>query len=223
MRKIPVRNSFEYVAGEWRNYRPGTSSELPFFLERTPDGAVVLDAGCAHGRNHAKILEKASFVYAFDVSPRLVEFARQNAVEKSFEEKTSFFVGNIKRIPLPDASFDCVFCMAVFHLLKTRKEREKALHEFARVLKKKGLLFLSVWNVHQQRFKKLGRKRNVVVPWTTQSGRTVHRLYHFFEKQELELLARQCGFDVENSFWEKDGRVHAMQGADNLCAILRKK
>ncbi len=218
----PAQNPFEQVASEWREYRPNPSSELVFFLPLTPKGAVVLDAGCAHGRNHAKLLEKASVLYGIDLSPKLISYAKQNAKAKHLEEKTEFFTGSITDLPLPDSSIDCVYCLAVYHHLKSARERKKALKEFARVLKKGGRVFLSVWNRYQKRFEKLGAKNSAMVPWTTKQGKVVQRYYHFFQKEELQELADKCGFKVEKMFFEKGGRTHSKEGAANSCAVLRK-
>lgn len=216
-------NPFEQAAREWRQYRPAPSSELAFFLPLTPKGAVVLDAGCAHGRNHAKLLEKASLLYGVDLSPRLIEFAKQNALEKKFSDKTCFSVASITSLPLEKESVECVYCIAVLHHLKTPVQRKKALTEFFRVLRKGGRVFVAVWNRWQPRFAKLGRRKNALVPWKTKQGKIVQRFYHFFEKKELEKLARESGFAVEKIFWEKGGKEHEKHGAANLCAILRKK
>ena len=123
---------------------------------------------------------------------------------------------------MPDESVDCVYCVAVLHHLKTLRERKKALSEFRRVLKKKGLLFLSVWNFYQKKFASLGRKRNAFVKWTAKSGKSINRFYHFFEEKELRKLAEESGFRVEKLFFEKDGEEYEKLGAKNLCAVLRK-
>lgn len=223
MKKLRAsENPFEQVAREWKQYRPSPSGELGFFLPLTPKGATVLDAGCAHGRNHSKLLKKAAFLYGVDISPQLIEFATQNALEKNLSKKTSFSVANITKLPLERESVGCVYCIAVLHHLQTPAQRKKALTEFFRVLKYGGRVFLTVWNIHQPRFARLGMKKNALVPWKTRQGKTVQRYYHFFEKGELEKLAFASGFEVEGTFWEKGGKTHEKQGAANLCAILRK-
>jgi len=230
-------NPFEKIALEWSKYRSVPSPSLRFFLPLIPKGGVVLDAGCGSGRNFAPITAKAGFVYGVDSAKNMVRLAKEQFATK-IGKKLGVKVADVSKLSFEDEKFDCVFCIAVLHNVSSKQLREKAMAEFYRVLKPKGRLALTVWNIHQKRFASLGKKRDADIGWTLKTtpqekqsqevGRggnassRVARYYHFFEKKELRALAEKNGFKVEELFYEKKGERHAMQGAANLCAVLVK-
>ena len=226
-KKIKQENPFEKIALEWSKYRSEPSPSLRFFLPLIPKGGVVLDAGCGNGRNFAPIIAKAGVVYGVDSAKNMVRLAKERFATK-IGKKLCVKAADVSKLPFEDEKFDCVFCIAVLHNVSTKQLRLKAMKEFYRVLKPKGCLALTVWNFHQKRFASLGKKRDADIGWTLKAspngkqGTRVERYYHFFEKKELRLLAKANGFNVEELFFEKKGVKHAMQGAANLCAVLRK-
>jgi SAM-dependent methyltransferase len=71
-------------------------------LDRLPDGATVLDLGCATGELLTKQLAERFTVTGVDISPRQIELARQRI------PRATFIQADMTELELPPASFDAV-------------------------------------------------------------------------------------------------------------------
>jgi len=103
-------------------------------------GRMVLDAGCGEGRNTRILARSGAHVTGVDISPRMIELARQEEQREPLGiryEVTSFS----KLSLFADASFDVVIS---FMAVMDSPDYEDALREFHRVLRRKGRLFFSV-------------------------------------------------------------------------------
>lgn len=98
----------------------------------------VLDVGCGPGVMAESVAERGGEMLGVDLSPEMVNEAR--AKFKDFPN-TSFEVGNVEALELPDESFDQVICMAVVEYLDSPS---KMLFEIARVLRPNGLALITV-------------------------------------------------------------------------------
>lgn len=200
--------SFDPFAKEWDAFRRKPSTALAFFLPYAK--GRVLDAGCGNGRNAMVLSKIANEVVAIDVSVGQVRQARKNA-EK---EKNIFaMVADFSDLPFEDETFDSVFCLAAFHHARP-KNQNKILGEFHRVLKKDGRVCLSVWNKDQPRF--IGKPKELDVPWKGHP-----RYYYLFDKLELQEIAKENGFEVIDSFLEKNGKKVEKDG-QNICIIAKR-
>ncbi len=109
-------------------------------------GQRVLDAACGPGIPSlaaASLVAPGGWVTGIDLAPGMVELARKKAEERSIVNVT-FQEADTEELPLPEGSFDVVLCS---HGLVHTTDRNKALDEMRRVLKKDGgMLALSVWS-----------------------------------------------------------------------------
>ena len=207
---LSVKKQFDRLAGKWAEYRQTPIPLMARFLRMLAPDAVVLDAGCGSGRNIAAIAAKAKKVYAVDFSRKMLE----SAVGRVKQKNVAFAEADIAKLPFPDGFFDAAFYIASLHHL-SRREQPRAFREMARVLKKGGLAFITVWN-------KRGLKGSARIGWSSGLPKTVKRYYYFFEPEELRALAAKSGLAVEEIFYEKNGRDSEKEDAANLCAVLRK-
>jgi ubiquinone/menaquinone biosynthesis C-methylase UbiE len=103
----------------------------------------ILDVACGTGRLTEMIrlldAEGAVHVTGFDLSPQMIEMARQRMAEAP---GVQWGVAPAEDLPVPDASFDVVTCANAFHLVT---DADKALAEFRRVLKPGGRLIILDW------------------------------------------------------------------------------
>lgn len=105
-------------------------------------GKVVLDAGCGSGKFTAAIARfGASKVIGFDLGEKGLDFARKQAQKVPYGSCLEYRKGNLIDSPFNDSSFDLVWSNGVIH---HTLNYEKCIEEFARVLKKGGILFLYV-------------------------------------------------------------------------------
>ncbi|MBI2836812.1 MAG: class I SAM-dependent methyltransferase [Acidobacteria bacterium] len=100
----------------------------------------VLDVACGTGVVAVTAARRGAKVEGLDLSPALLERARQNA--KTAEVDIDFTEGDVEALPYPDARFDVVVSQ-FGHMFGPRPE--VALSEMLRVLKPRGRIAFSTW------------------------------------------------------------------------------
>lgn len=98
---------------------------------------IVLDAGCGNGYLAGMIAKKAKKVIGVDFTDRLIDLAKDKLNLKNLK----FFVSDIKKLSFPDNYFDLVLCNMVLMDINCPLT---ALRELSRVIKKKGILVVSI-------------------------------------------------------------------------------
>jgi ubiquinone/menaquinone biosynthesis C-methylase UbiE len=99
-------------------------------------GEVLLDLGCGWGRWTLTAAQHGYRVIGLDWSLGAVMAARRVAEQLGVE--ASFVVGDVRCLPLADASCDAVFSYSVFQHL-SRRDAFEAVDEVARVLRPRGV------------------------------------------------------------------------------------
>ncbi|WP_137132308.1 class I SAM-dependent methyltransferase [Rhizobium sp. FY34] len=79
-------------------------------LDKLPAMKAGLDIGCGNGEYTALLLPKTEKVVGYDLSPGLLEAARQTYAG---EERMSFHQAAVDEIPEEKGAFDIVLCMGV--------------------------------------------------------------------------------------------------------------
>jgi arsenite methyltransferase len=106
-------------------------------------GEVVLDIGSGAGIDSilaARRVGPGGTAIGLDILPEMCQRARGHAAEAGVQAWTEFRVGEMERIPMPDASVDVVISNGVLNL-SARKSR--ALAEIYRVLRPGGRISLA--------------------------------------------------------------------------------
>jgi ubiquinone/menaquinone biosynthesis C-methylase UbiE len=101
-------------------------------------GAYVLETGCGPGFGIDLLYRrfKAARVDAFDLDPKMIALVRQRKEIRN--RRTRLWVGNLRHIPVADASYDAVVNFgAIHHVVRWRQ----AIGEIARVLKPGGRFY----------------------------------------------------------------------------------
>jgi SAM-dependent methyltransferase len=107
-------------------------------LSGVKTGDRVLDVGCGSGDQVFHYIEKGAIATGIDENPNMIELAEKNSKKRGFEGATFRVLGATK-LPFPDGHFDCVSISLALHEME-RDERNKAVSEMKRVVKKKGVL-----------------------------------------------------------------------------------
>jgi len=101
----------------------------------------VADIGCGAGTNSMIWARNGHTVHALDVDAALVGLGKQRAESEGLH--IDFRVGTAARLPWDDESMD--ICLAP-ELLEHVQDWQSCVHEFCRILKPGGVLYLSTTN-----------------------------------------------------------------------------
>jgi ubiquinone/menaquinone biosynthesis C-methylase UbiE len=115
---------------------------LAEYAQLRPDERV-LDVGCGAGAALAPAARIARDVVGIDISPGMLERARAVVPE------AELIVGDVRRLPFGDDSFDVVLSALVVFFLE---DPVAGLREWARVLKPGGRLVMSTWAPGDERW-----------------------------------------------------------------------
>lgn len=108
--------------------------EYAYHLLGDVGGKTVLEYGCGDGLNTVVIARRGAKVKALDISPDLIDIARQRLTVNNINADVEFIVGSAHEVPLPNESVDVVFGMAILHHL----DLEISAREVHRVLRAGG-------------------------------------------------------------------------------------
>ena len=140
------------LAAEWegkykkRSFLSRANALLSLLNGADLEGKKWLDAGCGTGTLSRLLSEHGCIVHGVDASPAMVEIAKEMASRNIRSSDMTFeVIETVEKLPFPDRFFDGVLCSSVIEYLDYP---EVCLQEFSRVLKKGGLVLVSVPNQH---------------------------------------------------------------------------
>lgn len=150
---------------------------------------TVLDIGCNNGQHTLKIASKCKKIYGFDYDKSMLQLAKREAIRKNISN-AFFTYGNAeKKYPFPANSFDVVVFLDVYEHLTKRKYALKQVH---RVLKRGGILLISVPKSDTS-WKRTQKKYNI-----NYFSDPDHKIE--FTKREIKVELEQTGFKVTHIF-----------------------
>lgn len=240
-----VRQDYDAIAQSFSETRerewPGFALLKKYFNKKKD----VLDIGCGNGRI-ADFFEYKSYT-GIDISKNLIEIAKKRATQNATPRKAGcdkdakqttnnvqFKVGNFTDLP-SSKKFDLIISIAVFHHLPSGSLRVKALKEVKKIMKNKGLLIFSVWNLYQDRYKKqrmaallrsiltfgIFHPRDLFIPWKKGLQKR-ERYYYAFKENEVVALLRKTDFKLVDIIRESNGKRVEIQNAHNIYFICRE-
>lgn len=131
-----ARNQNETLVRQMQGRRVGPAQQ--FFANHLKPGMRLLDCGCGPGAltlGFAALVRPGETV-GIDIDPQVIERA-VSAAGESMADNVRFEVGDIHRLPYPDASFDAVWAQLVlFHV----PDPLAVLKEMRRVIRPGGFI-----------------------------------------------------------------------------------
>lgn len=170
---------------------------MEVFEKYLPEGGKVLDGGCGSGRDTESFRQHGFDVTGLDVSDGLIHEAK-----KTYPE-SKFLVGDIRSLPFPEEDFDGIWANASLLHFETREDVLGSLREFFRVLKDKGILYVSV--KLQTGDEKTGLEED--------KRFAEARFFQYFTEDEMKELLHEAGFAIESS------RVEQSKSRENVVWI----
>jgi SAM-dependent methyltransferase len=141
-----VAEAFGYSSEELTSIPAGANMGLscgnPTATAHIRPGEVVADLGSGGGLDvflASRMVGPAGRAIGIDMTPAMIERARANALAGGYTN-VEFYQSTIDRIPLPDASVDCVISNCVLNLAP---DKPAVFREIARVLKPGGRVAVS--------------------------------------------------------------------------------
>lgn len=174
--------------------RTDLKNKIPYhaikkMMKYLPKESILLDAGCAYGRD-ANIFSNNNYkVIGIDLSQKLL-----NEAKKRYKN-IKFLKMDVRELKFPDQYFDGVWCNAVlFHL--NNEDIKLALKEFYRVLKQDGILYTS-YKKGIGSEEKLAFKTNYIRFFNYQTQESIEKL---IKKSNLSTIERY-EFNEKDTCW----------------------
>lgn len=144
-----VHHVYDAIAPHFSSTRFAKWPKVATFLSSLPSGSLVLDAGCGNGKYLG--FNPDCFFIGCDISPSLIKICSDRGHE--------VLVADAVNLPYRTDFGDAAISIAVLHHLSTESRRRKAIEELVRVVKKGGLVLITVWAVEQE-------DRSLINKWT---------------------------------------------------------
>lgn len=204
-----VKTDYGLIAEEFSKTREKPWPEFSEFLKnlkckKNAKKIALLDVGCGNGRLFDFLKTKNIDYMGIDNNRAFLKIAKQKY------PKAKFKYANAMQLPFSKNSFDTVWCIAVLHHLPTKTLRLKACKEISRVLKPKGKLMITVWNLWQKKYRKFINKKthDALITWNNK----LNRYYYAFKPAELKIILKKAGF----------GLIKNIKSQHNLAYIYEK-
>ena len=168
-------------------------------------GDGVLDVCCGTGDQAFHYEQKGAIATGVDQNPNMIELAERNRKRRGF--KATFRIANAAELPFPDGYFDCASMSLALHEME-REERNRALSEMKRVVKKKGVLMFIDYQVPLPRnsIAYLIRAMEFI------AGRDNHRCFRDYLAQGgLKQLLKENQLTPQEEALLKDGNIQILK------------
>lgn len=209
-----TERQYDTIAEDFDATRSGLWPEFKRLREIVPPDGNILDIGCGNGRLYGLFAGTAVRYTGIDASAKMIEIAQARWSDSG----AKFTKASALNLPFPDQSFNTVVLAAALHHVPGNGLREEAIREAARVLLHGGILFITVWNLFQRRYRWYVWKNNFLkitgrspldwndaqIPW--KRGVWISRYCHAFSPIALSRLAQYAGLIVQEIYYSEKNR-----------------
>jgi len=167
---------------------------VDFFRILKKKARSILDVGCGAGRDSFFLAGEGFNLVGLDISSNALRLAS----ERNQREKTqcTFVMGTFLHLPFSEGRFDAAFSNYAIENVSLEEIR-KALGEMKRVVKKGGVMLITLHSPKHWRFGQ-GKEiaNNEFLTFQMVKNRKVKIITHFFERAEAERLFEDMGLKL---------------------------
>jgi len=174
------KNAHKYKEASDKAFSKNDLDQLNEFGKLIAPKSKVLDVGCGSGRDSNLMTQKGFNLTGLDISSGLINLAK-----KSYPN-IKFVLGDMTQLPFSNEKFDGIWSHASLLHLETVEAVKKALSEFYRVLRPKGILHVLV------KAQTTSQKTAIVKDKLSKHD----RFFQFFKLDELKKLLEMSGFTI---------------------------
>lgn len=124
-------------------------SKFALMLEEKYPKGKILDIGCGDGWIGIELAKHGFKIWGIDSSKTAIKQARKNAKKSGLDQSIKFELGNALELPYESNFYDAVVDRGLFHHILP-ENRQIYLENVLRVLKKKAIMYLSVFSERNQ-------------------------------------------------------------------------
>ncbi|MFK7904727.1 MAG: class I SAM-dependent methyltransferase [Chitinophagales bacterium] len=225
MKKVSTSYIIEQYQSGVPNYKKSTlevglwDSEKYVFTQYLQKSDKILDMGCGTGRTTFPLYATGyQNVKGLDLTPEMIEAAQE--LNAHFGVDIPFEVADARELDFEEGAFDAViFSFNGLMSIPDMKEREKALKEIARVLKRGGVfiftthdrendpLYFDFWKEEEKKWAE-GEQRTDLYEFgdiISFSKNEIGRIFiHIPIQSEVEDFVQKAGFEVVETFYRPD-------------------
>jgi ubiquinone/menaquinone biosynthesis C-methylase UbiE len=169
--------------------------EFDYILRIINKKQKILDLACGYGRVTIPLAKKGYDVKGLDLTPRYITEAKKSAKKQKL--KIEFKVGDMRKTPYQENSFDVILCLwTAFNEIIKKSDQIKAIKEMYRILKPDGFVFMDLpCHLNKKDLKKLGLgdkyifKKNISYTWFNSIESTPEYRH---TKKSLKTLMKLC-------------------------------
>ncbi len=199
-----------------KRLRPGGIAATNWLIEQANlnENTKVLEVACNMGTTLVEIVKKYNCnVTGLDKDENFLNQAKENIKKENLESKVNLMIGDATKLPFEDETFDIVINEAMLTMLN-QNDKEKAVKEYFRVLKKGGKLLthdITIPKENPEMIKELRQSINVLA-----TPLTKEKWLEILKKAQFEKVTTQID---HMTLMSKEG-MQTDEGKSGMAKIL---
>ena len=188
--------NFEMIWGSL--YLPNLLETFLCHIKQHGDHALIFDNGCGPGRDSIYFAKRGHSAVGLDISSSMLKIAKRKVVQSTVWTQINLLNGDMTRLPFRDEVFHGVWCCASL-LFISQTKWEDILTSLYCVLKKQGILFLSVKNLWSPKHLSVAIRDKILARSRLRFGETLSRdgrYITFTSYRHITKLLKKTGFKV---------------------------
>lgn len=224
-----VKKSYNIISRDFSATRSYIWKDLEVVKKYIKPNDKVLDLGCGNGRLYEFLKDLSIDYLGVDNSVGLINEAKN----KYPESADKFREGDALDLRFEENQFDAVIMVAVLNHIPSEELRLQVLNNVKRILKPKGYLLMTNWNLYQKKYQPLIIKYtllklfskskmdwgDVLVPFGKEK---TERYYHAFTKKEIKNLISKSDLNLLKNYYSFEGKECSWKKGRNLVSIIQK-